>query len=74
MMGQRMRAVQTGTGATDAHGAAAVVTAPTPTETSAAASRRSRMARLLALGGLRAATAQAATESEPSLRTGEADA
>ena len=74
-MGQRAIATQTSPGATDAPDC--TTTAPAanePTESAATASRRRRLARLLALGALRAATVQAPTDPEPARCAGEADA
>ena len=74
-MGQRARAMRTSPGATDAPGAATAAPAPVgPAESVAAASRRRRMARLLALGALRAATVQASPDPEPATSAGDADA
>ena len=74
-MGQRARAVRSRPGAENTPGDAAASHAPVePTESAAATSRRRRMARLLALGGLRAATVQAATEAKQQLHAGEDDA
>lgn len=74
-MGQRATAMRTSPGVNDALGCATAAPATTePTESAATASRRRRLARLLALGALRAATVQAPTDPESETSKREADA
>ncbi len=74
-MGQRATAMRTSPGATDAPGCTTAVPAVNePTESAATASRRRRLARLLALGALRAATVQVPHDPETAASDGDTDA